>query len=307
MKKLSLASQREALSALVKRARAAAEGKAEAQSALEMVGAEQSPLKVVGADNSQANDVINASSNGGGRKLQESCPESESLDVTSTLYPQIDSCMEAVEEMGTIYYASSAGAIAPLQQDGDVRFLSYFLCAHVFGVLRVSVCFSPLALPLPPSPQPPPPSLPAMNSSLASRGTPPLSKQTRSRPTSWRPRFVPAGARQAYRRSGRAVRRPHLTLSSLAVPRFGCCSNSRARLPAVLRFCRRCCDFVAAAVMDDSWQDYWLAAYGDINTAPAGIVLVCYSAEVTAVHPAEVSWLCECRYSTARVEASNSH
>jgi len=78
--KLMSASQRETFSALTSSARAAAEdlvGKEEAQSILEPIAANQSPLKLSG-------DITNASI-GGGRKLQESCPDGSGLTVTYTV------------------------------------------------------------------------------------------------------------------------------------------------------------------------------------------------------------------------------
>lgn len=77
--KLMSASQRETLSALAKSVRAAADdlvGKEEAQSLLEPIAANHSPLKLSG-------DITNASI-GGGRKLQESCPDGSGLTVTSS-------------------------------------------------------------------------------------------------------------------------------------------------------------------------------------------------------------------------------
>lgn len=77
--KLMSGSQRETLSALAKSVRAAADvlvGKEEAQSLLEPIAANQSPLKLSG-------DISNASI-GGGRKLQESCPDGSGLTATSS-------------------------------------------------------------------------------------------------------------------------------------------------------------------------------------------------------------------------------
>lgn len=105
--KLMSASQREALSARLKAATAAAgdlDGEAD----------DQPPQKIVGTYHS-AGDITNASPDGGGRRKLQTCSDGSGVTVTSSEFPLLEGCLDEFEDTrfanGQVEFLSSTGLI----------------------------------------------------------------------------------------------------------------------------------------------------------------------------------------------------